>query len=120
MSRRFFQAFSTRITSPSDSCACGKFHFDIANIHEWGAGELEDLKAKAEADPEHYMAHDYAIQRVDILGQLVVYGCDCGIAQKYEHFIKGCSEEIAKYLRDWRAEELRHAEAIAVPDELAE
>lgn len=89
-------------------CACGRTYFDNSQSCDWEDGELESLEAKAETQPDKYVAVDHTIGTFTLFGVEYVYGCPCtaGKPREYEAFILKHARKIAIYLNK-KAEGLR-------------
>lgn len=97
-SKLFDEVFDSSCGGCLRTCECGITYFDTYNIWDWEEGELEELKQKAEDDPEHYVGIDCSVGTLSIDGREIVYGCTCKLAQRYEEFILDHAEQIAEYL----------------------
>lgn len=79
-------------------CQCGRTHFASWDTG-WETGELEDLQAKAEREPDKYIEHSNTSVTVAHLGgKEYVYECPCEGLVPYEKFIWNHREEILDYL----------------------
>ena len=107
-SELFSNVFDSNCGGCLRTCECGITHFDTFHSYDWEEGELEELEKKAKADPKHYIEHDCSIGTIEIGGVEIVYGCICGLAEKYENFIISHDEQLAEYLNK-RAVLLREA-----------
>ena len=114
MTGLFFDAFSTGSSTSRGFCACGKEHFDFENSWDWEEGELEELQERGEKKDDGVMGHDHSVSYVNIMGNEIVFGCDCEIAQKYEAFINRHMTSIVKYIREIAKQKEGYLEAIKV------
>lgn len=113
MSDRFFEAFSTGGSGCRGLCACGKEHFDWENDWGWDEGELEELQEQ-EKKGDKVMGHPHSVSYVNIMGNEIVFGCDCEIAQKYEAFINRHVNNIVEYIRAMAKQKEAELKAIEI------
>lgn len=93
-------------------CNCGRTHFeDNDHAGTWAEGELEDLRAKAEANPDKYIGSDYSVSGVQVNGRTFVADCQCNGAEPFEVFIWNHRGQIMRYLQDRIAEEKKTRDA---------
>jgi len=92
---------------------CGRVHFATWDENAgWEEGELEDLRAKAEKDPDRYIedATCSSISYGWLNGKQVVDGCPCNRARKIEDWIWSHRDIISKYLKSRIMKMKRQAE----------
>jgi hypothetical protein len=114
---RFDQAFSVSSTCSSTTCAnCGRTYFVTSPGHGgYEEGELDELRAKAEAEPNKYVeVPDFGSVAT---WQGLVVGCICDPTKRYSDWIEDNAEALVAYLKlYWQAKanlaanELRTAE----------
>ena len=96
--------------------ACGRECFeDDEGAGSWEEGELENLRKKAEKNPDQYVAMA-RVESGTMNGKEVVVNCPCNFLKKYEDFIWAHRHVIAKYIAvraKQRAEKAYHDEAEA-------
>lgn len=83
-------------------CGCGRTHFaDTERAGDWERGELEGLREKAKADPEHYIAHGNAdsISECQIGGRLYVWECACGYGEHVEAWLRDNRQEVLSFYK---------------------
>jgi hypothetical protein len=81
---------------------CGRVHFATWDDGAgWEEGELEELRANAEKEPDRYIedATCSSISWGYLNNQQAVYGCPCNHAKKIEDWIWGHRRIIADYLK---------------------
>lgn len=79
-------------------CACGRTHFASWETGAFEPGELEDLLAKAEREPDKYIEHsDTNVTVAHIDGREFVYECKCDKLAAYERLVWNHREEILDY-----------------------
>lgn len=102
----FYQVFRSGSGGSVRTCVCGVTWFDGSQLGcwDWEPGELEELKEKAEKDPEHYREVDYTVSTLNPNGEEIVDGCTCDRARKYEEFLQDEGGRIAEYLNKRAAE----------------
>lgn len=113
---RLSSSFNGHRTLTVQTCQCGRLHFVSADGHgDYEPGELEDLLAKAEAEPEKYVeeAEFDHIDAVYIEGWEIVPDCPCAAYKRYCDWIENHAEELAEYLtryfQDKKADAMREA-----------
>ena len=92
---------------------CGREHFACGSkVIDYEDGELEGLQAKADREPDKYVAHHDAdsISWGDLDGKRVVWGCVCHRARRFEDFIWSHRDLIIAYLKARMKEDLSHAQ----------
>lgn len=111
---RFSHAFSSDRTLCVTDCSCGRVHFVSANGHgDYERGELEELQAKAKAEPDKYIEeteYDH-IDTAYLDGLQLVPDCQCGKYKKYCDWIESHAESLAQYLVAYfkeKAQDARH------------
>lgn len=79
---------------------CGRQHFAVYdNEGTYDPGELEDLRAKAEKDPDKYMEQNCSSLGFGYIGgRMYVYGCDCDEARRFELLLRTHASQIAEFL----------------------
>lgn len=111
---RFASAFNGYSTLCDTRCDCGRLHFTSAQGHgDYGPGQLEDLQAKAAADPSHYV-EETEFDHVDacyVDGRQIVPDCPCERYKKYCAFIEDHAESIARYLVSYFKQKAAEAKA---------
>lgn len=111
---RMVRAFCHYATLCVMACHCGRVHFVSAPGHgDYEEGELEELKAKAEKEPDKYIEeweHD-TIDEITIDGKSFVAHCKCEGWRKYSKWIDRHAEQITKYLGDFWIEKAKDAKA---------
>lgn len=92
------------------TCMCGRTVFaDSERAGDWEEGELEDLRAKATAQPDKYVAiGEDGVSQCSIG---IVWGCPCGMAGRYENFLIEYEQEILTYYRRTIPERKKRADA---------
>ena len=114
VSEEFMAAFRAPIAGCSRMCHCGRTHFDNSdNMWDWNDGELEELQARHNDDPDLCVAHDHAIGCYVIDGKEYVLDCPCQGGASIEKWIIRHSHAIAAFLNA-RVERLKR-EAEAAP-----
>lgn len=79
-------------------CQCGRTHF-ASWEGGFEPGELEELRAKAEQQPDKYIEHSNdGISIAHLNGKEFVYECPCEGLVPYEKFVWNHREEILDYL----------------------
>ena len=99
--------------TPSAKCGfCGMT--TIGRPNDYGDVGPE-LYAKAESDPRRYRVDPLndSVSVGELAGSIVVYGCPCNGARRYEDFIWSHRRMIARYLKERAAKELQEAQANA-------
>lgn len=95
----FYEAFHDHSGGCYRECSCGRIHFCSTAGFDFEDGELERYLQKSEKDPDKYIDHgDCSVGYIDV-GELVVYGCPCGISKKYEDWIWSRRTSIIEYLQ---------------------
>lgn len=94
-----------------DTCSCGITHFTTNADFDYEEGELEDLKVRAEKNPELYIGYydGSSVYTTRIGGEILVVGCLCNRLRRYEDFIWHHRYIIAKYLTKRNARESAQA-----------
>lgn len=106
----FFEAFSAGVGSYVATCQCGRTYFASKEGGAFEGAELDELMAKAAAEPEKYIdTGDEGMSWVD-LGNEYVHGCACGTEKRYEDWIWAHRHAISKYLKARIAKELKAAQ----------
>ncbi len=99
-SEDFLDAFSGGSAGMIVDCDfCGRVYFSTNDNGDYEEGELEDLRAKAEKDPDGYIEVDYFTSRVEVDGKTYAYGCKCNKVRRYEDWIWHNREAIVKFLK---------------------
>lgn len=80
------------------TCDCGRECFDVANTYDWGEGELEGLKVRADKEPDKYVPLDYSCSGLTVNGKTFVLGCPCNGARRYQDWIDQHDVKLARYL----------------------
>lgn len=106
-SNLFFDIFRSNSGGCVRICVCGVTWFDgsASGGWTWDEGELENLRAKAEQQPEQYREIEYTVTTLNPNGDEIVADCTCDRARKYEEFLQEEAGRIANYL-NMRAAEL--------------
>lgn len=72
----------------ADCDFCGRTHFATYNSNDFDEGELEDLRVKAEKEPDKYIEWDCSsISQGRFNGKQVVVHCSCNKLRAYEDWI---------------------------------
>lgn len=103
-----FEHFICDHNATCADCQCGKVWF---TRHD---EDYEELQKKSAADKGTYCeSNDDGLAFGWLSGQQVVFGCDCGFAQRHEDWIREHEKEIRQFLRQLGAERLADAEELA-------
>ncbi len=101
VSEEFWRSFISAGSLVIDCEYCGKTYFATWKENIYEEGELEELRAKAEENPEKY--HEWSdadtISWGILNGKQVVYECCNDEVAKYEQFIWNHRYSIASYLK---------------------
>lgn len=91
---------------------CDRTHFASGEPAFFDKGELAELRAKAEKEPEKYLedagSDSLSWGRID--GKQAVIGCPCNGLRRYEDFIWQNRHVIAKYLAARAKDQLAQAQ----------
>lgn len=106
----FFDAFASGIGSYVATCQCGITYFASLQRGSFDSGELEQLLAKAAAEPEKYIdTGDDGVSFTN-LGAEYVHGCACGAEKRHEDWVWEHRRAIAQYIKARTAKELKAAQ----------
>lgn len=106
----FFEAFSAGVGSYVASCQCGRTYFASQVGGAFECNELEELLAKAKAEPEKYIDTGHDGSSYVNLGNQYVHGCACGAEKRHEDWIWTHRRAIAQYIKARTAKELKAAQ----------
>lgn len=109
----FMNAF-TCCGTPVATCGfCGRTIFGSGR--DMDEGEIETLRLSAKTDPDRYVedSQSDSIAVGEINGVLLVWGCPCNKARKYEDFIWSHRLTILDYLKRRTASDLERAQQTA-------
>lgn len=99
----------------TDCGFCGRVHFVSGSGHgDYSEGELEDLKAKAKAEPDRYIQEGVydCIPTGYFAGMNVVVYCKCNGLRRYEEWIWSHRDIILDYLKARTQKELDATRAV--------
>jgi hypothetical protein len=101
------------------TCNCGRHYFVTSDRHgEYDDGELDELRANAEKDPEHYIEegrYSYvSVVRLD--GREFAPQCACKGVEKYINWMEDNLEQLAVYVATRLARKAEIASAAADRD----
>ncbi len=116
-SDEFWSAFCSSGSLVVNCEQCGRVHFcTFDGPGDYEEGELEELRANAEKDPDKYMETSVysSIQWGYILGKQTVWGCPCNeqTVYPYERFLLAHTEQIMTYFQECAKAELSKAERL--------
>lgn len=115
-SEEFEKAFGDVGNSAFINCQeCGRTHFNSSDTGCFEEGELDELLAKEEANPDAYVGVDYTIGWAfdPINGKQFVFGCPCHYDGQLEAMLWSSRHPIAKYLTLRAAKEKKEADETA-------
>jgi hypothetical protein len=99
-SEEFLDAFREVSSGMIVECDfCGRVYFATQDSGDYGEGELENLRAQAEKEPDKYIEVDYFTTRIIVDGKGYADGCKCHKIRRYEDWIWANRGSIMKYLR---------------------
>jgi hypothetical protein len=79
-------------------CGCGRVHFAESTTLDYAEGELEELLEKQKVHPDKYFASsEDAVSVIDMPDGLIVWGCPCHKATRYEHFLLDYRRSIMEF-----------------------
>lgn len=114
VSELFERGFAENSSGCIRECECGRVTFNPSGGWTWEKGELEELFAKQDADPDKYRSVNHSVGSMTIDDKEYVLGCPCNAGRQTEDFIIKHARQVAKYLNA-RAEALeRHARTTRV------
>ena len=93
--------------------ACGRIHFDSTRQGDWEEGEVEELTAAVEKDPDRYTAHVGFVHWVMYDGVVLVSDCPCGQVEKTATALWNMRRPIAEFLKRATMIQKREADADA-------
>jgi hypothetical protein len=98
VSEEFMRAFDSLCNGCVRICHCGRTHFDNEGHWDWSKGELEDLIANANKDPDLYIGHPYGVGCYIVDDKEYVHDCPCQGGAQFERFIIRHAHAIANFL----------------------
>jgi hypothetical protein len=99
-SEEFLEAFREGSSGMVVDCEfCGRVYFATQDSGDYEEGELENLRAQAEKDPDKYIEVDCFTTRILIDGKGYAYGCKCNKLRRYEDWIWSNRRGIVAYLK---------------------
>lgn len=99
-SEEFLTAFREGTSGVVVRCDfCGRTYFATGDGGDFEKGELEDLRAKAEKEPDKYIEVDYFTERVLVDRMYYAMGCKCNKVRRYEDWIWSNRRSILAYIK---------------------
>lgn len=95
-SREFYSAFCHSGSLVITCNYCDRTYFGRGGDYE--DGELEELQAKAEKEPDKYREREDFTSYFNFNGRQCVFDCPCGASERIEALIWNNRHDIAEYL----------------------
>jgi|GEM_PF-1437568 len=89
---------------------CGRTYFNPSTGFDWEEGELEELIAQSEEEPDKYLSLNCDPEWGYIDGKQAVIDCKCNLLSKYENLFWESRRIIAEYFRQRAKQELGKAQ----------
>lgn len=114
-SQEFWDTFACAGNTVS-TCACGRVNFATGQYSDLGEDEIEELRESLQKNPDKYVECADDSLAISPIGGVIVYGCPCGTAKRYELFLDVNREEILTYYR--KKLEVERAKSASLADGL--
>jgi|SRR3990172_4145043 len=98
LSKEFARAFGDGCSGLVETCEwCGRLYFGTGGDYE--KDEREKYEAKAEKDPDNFIAVDDFSSTLMLAGKTYVVDCPCNGPWRYEEWVWGQRFRILKYIQ---------------------
>jgi len=110
-SEEFLEAFSDHVSSVVVECDfCGRVYFATQDHGDFEEGELAELRANAEKEPDKYIEVDYFTSRIGVDGRCYAWGCKCNKVRMHEEWVWANRRKILDYLTAMFGKRLKQAQ----------
>ena len=119
-SEDFLEAFREGTSGMVVQCDfCGRTYFATDDSGDYEEGELEDLRARAEKEPDKYVEVGYFTERISVEGKIYALGCKCHLVRRHEDWIWRHRRGILSYIKAKSERRLKAAKEDADATEAA-